>query len=74
VPPPPQKTNAPPEQHVIASPNPTIDDSKTPATTAGPMKVEASRIQPVVIEQPTPMKTTSKSKSKSKHKHTKPRT
>jgi hypothetical protein len=65
-----QNTNATPqEQHVIASPNPTIDDSKTPATISGPKKIETTRIQPVVIEMPAPMKTTSKSKSK--HRRTK---
>jgi hypothetical protein len=67
---PPQKTNATQEQHVVASPNPTVDDSKTPAI-VGPKKIEGTPIQPVVIAAPAPMKTTSKSKSK--HRRTKPR-
>jgi hypothetical protein len=68
----PQSTNTQPERHVVASPNPTIDDGKTPATVT-PQKVGGTRVQPAATTTQTPLKTTSKSKSKSKHKQTKPR-
>jgi hypothetical protein len=45
VPPtPPQNTNQPQGQHVVASPNPTIDDSKP--TAAEPGEVTGTKAQP----------------------------
>jgi hypothetical protein len=67
-----QNTSAPQEQHVVASPNPTVDDSKTPAD-VGPKKVEGTPLHAAGSVTQSPMKTTTKSKSKSKHKQTKPR-
>lgn len=56
---------APPQQqHVIASPNPTVDDSKTPAADAAPAKADAARIQPAQATNAAPMKTPTKPKSK----------
>jgi len=43
------------EQHVIASPNPTIDDSKTPSTTD--LKVEVTRLPPAQGTTAAPFKT-----------------
>lgn len=69
---PPQNTNAPPpptqqqqQQHVIASPNPTIDDSKTTAP-AAPGKVTATKVQPATSATSAPMKKTTKPKRKRK--------
>jgi|GEM_PF-6478713 len=64
-----QNTNAqqPAETHVIASPNPTIDDSKTRAVETPP-KVEAARIKPASATTTTPMKTTKKSKKHRRQK------
>ena len=64
-----QNTNAQPAQTQVASPNPTIDDSKTKPGDAS-KKVEAAPVQPAETTTGTPMKTT-KSK-KSKHHKTKP--
>lgn len=53
--PPPQNTNAQQqEQHVIASPNPTVDDSKT--TTIEPGKISGTRVQPATSTTAAPMK------------------
>lgn len=54
------------QRQVIASPNPTVDDSKTP-TDVGPKKVEAKPIQPAQGSTQAPMKTTKKKKSKRRH-------
>jgi hypothetical protein len=68
--PPPQHTNAQPqEQHVIASPNPTIDDSKT--TTVEPGKISGTRVQPATTTAAAPMK---KKAIRPKRRRTKPRT
>ena len=66
-----QNTNAQPEQQKqsIASPNPTIDDSKTKAGDA-PKKVEGTPVQPDATTTGAPMKTTKGKKSK--HRRTKP--
>lgn len=76
----PQQNNTPPnpaaqpERHVVASPNPTIDDGKTPATVA-PQKVEGTRVQPAAAgTTQTPLKSTTSGKSKSKRRRTKTRT
>jgi hypothetical protein len=70
---PPRSTNTQQQQHVVASPNPTVDDGKTPAIT-GTKKVEATKAQPVQTTTEAPMQTTTtKSKSKPKHRRTKPR-
>jgi hypothetical protein len=67
-----QNSNAPQqEQHVVASPNPSIDDSKTPAT-ANPKKVEVKPVQPAQSATHAPLKTTTRPKSRSKHTRTKP--
>jgi hypothetical protein len=53
--PPTQNTNAPPqEQHVIASPNPTVDDSKTPAIAPG--KISGTKAQPATNTTAAPLK------------------
>ena len=53
--PPTQNTNAPQqEQHVIASPNPTIDDSKT--TVVEPGKVSGTKVQPATSTTAAPIK------------------
>jgi hypothetical protein len=70
---PPPHTDAQPERHVIASPNPTIDDGKTPATIA-PQKVEGTRAEPAARTTRTPLKTTTTAKSKPKRRRTKTRT
>lgn len=69
---PPQKTNAPPtpeqqqqQQHVIASPNPTIDDSKT-TIAADPGTVTATKAQPATATTSAPMKKAVKPKRKRK--------
>jgi hypothetical protein len=69
--PPPQNTNAQPpqEQHVIASPNPTIDDSKT--TTIGPGKISGTKVQPAAAATAKPLK---KKATRPKRRRTKPRT
>jgi hypothetical protein len=54
------------QQHVIASPNPTVDDSKTPAATE-PAKTDAAKVQPAQTTTAAPMKTT---KPKSKRRRT----
>jgi hypothetical protein len=61
-----QNTNAQQqqEQHVIASPNPTIDDSKTTATVE-PGKVTAAKVQPTATTA-APMKKAKKPKRKRK--------
>ena len=64
----PQNTNAQPAQSV-ASPNPTIDDSKTKAGDA-PKTVEGTPVQPDATTTGAPMKTTKGKKSK--HRRTKP--
>jgi hypothetical protein len=65
-----QNTNAQPTQtHVVASPNPTIDDSKTKAGDA-PKTVEGTPVQPDATTTGAPMKTTKGKKSK--HRRTKP--
>ena len=64
-----QNTNArPTETHSVASPNPTVDDSKTKASDA-PKTVEGTPVQPDATTTGAPMKTT---KSKKKHRRTKP--
>jgi hypothetical protein len=67
--PPPQKTNAQQEQHVIASPNPTVDDSKT--TVVEPGKISGTQVQPATNTTNTPLK---KKASRSRHKRKRPRT
>ena len=65
-----QNTNPQPAQTgVVASPNPTVDDSKAKPSEA-PKKVEGTPVQPAATTTQAPMKTT-KSK-KSKHRRTKP--
>ena len=61
--------NAQPAQQkqVVASPNPTIDDSKTKPGDA--TKVEGTPVQPAATTTDAPLKTKSK---KSKHRRTKP--
>jgi hypothetical protein len=67
---PPQKTGAQPAQTGrVASPNPTVDDSKTRPSDAS-KQVEATPVQPAETTTGAPMKT-GKSK-KSKHHKTKP--
>jgi hypothetical protein len=61
----------PPQQHVIASPNPTVDDSKTNAADAAPAKADAARIQPAQAAKAAPMK--SPTKPKPKRRRTAPR-
>ena len=65
----PQNTNAPPpqEQHVIASPNPTIDDSKTTALVE-PGKVTATKARPASARTAAPMKKATKPATKPKRK------
>ena len=68
--PPTQNTNAQQqEQHVIASPNPTIDDSKT--TTIEPGKLPGTKVQPAAGTTAAPMKTT-KPKPKPKRRRARP--
>ncbi len=43
------------QQHVIASPNPSIDDSKS-VVGAGPQKVESSRVEATSVTAQAPMK------------------
>jgi hypothetical protein len=43
-----------PEQHVIASPNPTVDDSKT--TTIEPGKISGTKVHPATTQTAAPMK------------------
>jgi hypothetical protein len=50
------------EQHVIASPNPTIDDSKSTAVEPG--KVTVERIQPATTATAAPMKQATRPKRK----------
>lgn len=66
-----QKANAQQEQHVIASPNPTADEGKTPAG-AEPGKVSSARIQPAQSAADAPAKTTAKPRPK--RRRTRPRT
>ena len=62
MPPPPHANTPPPEgQHVIASPNPTVDDSKT-TTTVEPGKVSGTKVQPAASNTTAPMKKATKSK------------
>lgn len=69
MPTPPQNTNAPSppqeEQHVIASPNPTIDDSKTTATVE-PGKISGTKIRPAAAATAAPMKKATKPKRRRK--------
>ena len=60
---PPQNTQPPQqEQHVIASPNPTIDDSKPAPVEPG--KVTSASIQPASATTAAPMKPAAKPKRK----------
>jgi rhodanese-related sulfurtransferase len=65
-----QNPNAPAaarqEQHVIASPNPTVDDSKTPAREV--TKPEVRSIRPAQSTTAAPMKSAAHAKRKSKKK------
>ena len=54
----------PPPQHVIASPNPTVDDSKTNAADAAPAKADAVKVQPAQAAKAAPMKTPARPKPK----------
>jgi hypothetical protein len=66
-----QNDNSQQERHVIASPNPTVDDSKSGAADdAG--KVTATRIRPTQATSDAPLKTTT-AKPKPKRRRTKPR-
>lgn len=65
--PPPQNANRQ-EQHVVASPNPTVDDGK--ATADGPGKVTATKAEPAAATTAAPMKKT----TRPKRKRTRPRT
>ena len=59
-----QKAGDPPqEQHVIASPNPSIDDSKS-AGDVGLQKVEGTKVEATKATTQAPMKTTTGRKSK----------
>ena len=65
-----QNTNPQPAQAgVVASPNPTVDDSRTKPSDA-PKKVEGTPVQPAAATTQAPMKTTKGKKSK--HRRTKP--
>ncbi|HEX7314277.1 MAG TPA: hypothetical protein VF297_10160 [Pyrinomonadaceae bacterium] len=55
----------PQEQHVIASPNPTVDDSKT-TTLVEPGKVTGTRVQPATTTTSAPMKKATRPKRKRK--------
>ena len=69
--PPPQNTNAQPqEQHVIVSPNPTIDDSKT--TTIEPGKISGTKVQPATTKTAAPIK--KKKATRHKRRRTRSRT
>lgn len=59
------------QTQVIASPNPTIDDSKTKRSDAT-KKVEGTQVQPAATKTEAPMKTTKSRKSK--HRRSKPST
>ena len=59
-------------QHSIASPNPTIDDSKSSAAGADG-KVEATKVRAAASATHAPMKTTAKPTSKSKTRRNRPR-
>ncbi len=60
-----QKTDAQQqEQHVIASPNPTVDDSKP--TPVEPGRVTSARVEPAVTATAAPMKPAPKPKPKRK--------
>lgn len=64
-----QNTNATPppqEQHVIASPNPTIDDSKT-TVTVEPGKVSGTKVRPTNSTTAAPLK---KKPTRHKRRHT----
>jgi hypothetical protein len=66
-----QNNGAPQQQHVIASPNPTVDDGRR--TPAGPdPKVEATKLPPAQGTTAAPMKTTTP-KPKPKRRRTRPR-
>lgn len=65
-----QNPGEPQQQHVIASPNPTIDDDKT-STSVGPAKVEATKVRPAHGANAAPMKTT---KPGTKRRRARPRT
>lgn len=52
------------EQHVIASPNPTVDESTT--STVEPGKVSVTRIQPAASTTAAPMKKATRPKRKRK--------
>jgi hypothetical protein len=67
----PNTTTAQPAQQKqsVASPNPTIDDSKT-KTSDAPKKVEGTQVQPAAATTEAPMKITRSKKSK--HRRTKP--
>ena len=59
-----QNTNTQPtETHSVASPNPTVDDSKTKASDA-PKTVEGTPVQPDATTTGAPMKTTKNKKPK----------
>jgi hypothetical protein len=62
-----QNRNAQQGQHVVASPNPTVDDSKTKAGDAA-TKVEGTQVQPDQTTTQAPMANSKKSKSKHKPK------
>jgi hypothetical protein len=59
----------PAQTGVVASPNPTIDDSKARPSDA-PRQVEGTPVQPAAATTGAPMKTTKNKKSK--HRKTKP--
>lgn len=63
------KTQQPAQPHVVASPNPTVDGSKTKAGDA-PGQVEGTPVQPAATTTGAPMKTTKGKKPK--HRRTKP--
>ena len=68
-----QQNNETQQQQVIASPNPTIDDSKSSAAD-GPGKVEATKVQATKAASEAPMQpTTTRSRSRSKQRRTRPR-
>ena len=58
------------ERQAVASPNPTIDDSKTTAA-AEPGELTGTKVQPATATTAAPMK---KRAAKSRRKRTKPRT
>ena len=65
--PPTQNTDAQPQQHVIASPNPTIDDSRTTAPEPGTLP--GTKVEPAAATTAAPMKKASKPKRRRKTTH-----